>query len=287
MAAGSWANSHWPKTIVSSFDLSSNVRMLELPGAIFVNLVRLQNFMKNDIFMKKFTFVFLAFLSATTAVQAQESANAELDACVRDEQITLTAKGAGLGALAGLSAGLFSGNKDNTVKKAAIGAAVGGAAGFATAYFTAIDTCFKKNPSWIPESKIERTQDYTEAKNAANYKPSQGIKVEAIKLVMPSTAKAGATLDAASSFYVLTPDGAETEVTIERKLFSIVDGNETQVTFNGKTTEQSIMQPGRHSDIARLPIPAKAQAGTKYRIEFSVSAGGKPPSTVQATVTVE
>ena len=85
----------------------------------------------------------------------------------------------------------------------------------------------------------------------------------------------------------MTPDGAETEVTIERKLFSIVDGNETEVTFNGKTTEQRTMQPGGHSDTARLPIPAKAQAGTKYRVEFSISAGGKPASTVQATVTVE
>ncbi len=243
--------------------------------------------MKNKIFMKKVTYALLAALSVTTAVQAQESANAELDACVRDEQIALTAKGAGLGALAGLSATLFSGNKDDALKKAAIGAAVGGAAGFATAYFTAIDTCFKKNPSWIPESKIERTQDYAEAKKAANYKPSQGIKVQAVKLVMPSKAKAGSTLDATSRFYVLTPDGAETEVTIERKLFSIVDGNETQVTFNGKTTEQRTMQPGGHNDTARLPIPAKAQAGTKYRIEFSVSAGGKPASTVQATVTVE
>ena len=175
--------------------------------------------MKNKIFMKKVTYALLAALSVTTAVQAQESANAELDACVRDEQIALTAKGAGLGALAGLSATLFSGNKDDALKKAAIGAAVGGAAGFATAYFTAIDTCFKKNPSWIPESKIERTQDYAEAKKAANYKPSQGIKVQAVKLVMPSKAKAGSTLDATSRFYVLTPDGAETEVTIERKLF--------------------------------------------------------------------
>ena len=48
--------------------------------------------MKNKIFMKKVTYALLAALSVTTAVQAQESANAELDACVRDEQIALTAK---------------------------------------------------------------------------------------------------------------------------------------------------------------------------------------------------
>ena len=76
--------------------------------------------MKNKIFMKKVTYALLAALSVTTAVQAQESANAELDACVRDEQIALTAKGAGLGALAGLSATLFSGNKDDALLHALV-----------------------------------------------------------------------------------------------------------------------------------------------------------------------
>ncbi len=237
---------------------------------------------------QKFTIsVLVTALSAATVAHAQESANAELDACVKDEQIALTAKGAGLGAVAGLGSALFSSNKEDALKKAAIGAAVGGAAGFATAYFTAIDTCFKKNPSWIPESKIERTQEYAQVKKATKYKPSEGIKAQATKLEMPGSAKAGSMLDVASTFYVLTPNGAETDVTIERKLFSIVDGKETPVTFNGKTSEQRTLQPGEHKDMAHLPIPAKAQAGTQYRVEFSVSAGGKPASTVQAKVTVE
>ena len=51
---------------------------------------------------------------------------------------------------------------------AAIGAVVGGAAGFATAYFTAIDTCYKQNPAWIPESKIERTKAYALAGTVHN-----------------------------------------------------------------------------------------------------------------------
>ena len=237
---------------------------------------------------QKFTIsVLAAALSFATVVHAQESANAELDACVRDEQIALTAKGAGLGAMAGLGASLFSGSPEEALKKAAIGAAVGGAAGFATAYFTAIDTCFKKNPSWIPASKIERTHNYAEVKKATKYKPSEGIKARATKMEMPATAKPGSTLDIASTFYVLTPQETEIEVTIERKLFSIVDGKETPITFNGKTLEQRTLQPGEHKDMARLPIPAKAQAGTQYRVEFSISAGGKPASTVQATVTVE
>lgn len=244
--------------------------------------------MKNSQSLSKFAIFNLIFaLSISGTVQAQESANSDLDTCVKDEQIALTVKGAGIGAITGLGASLFSNKKDDAVKKAAIGAAVGGAAGFATAYFTAIDTCFKKNPSWIPESKIERTQDYAQVKKATKYKSSQGIKVEATKMEIPQTAKAASTLDVNSLFYVLTPDGAETEVTVVRKLFSITDGKETQVTFNGKPSETFVLQPGQHKDTARLPIPEKVQPGTQYRVEFSVSGGGKPASSVQGTVTIE
>lgn len=245
--------------------------------------------MKNFKFIKQkiSISVITTVLGVANVAHAQESANPKLDACVKDEQIALTAKGAGLGAMAGLGASLFSSNKEDALKKAAIGAAVGGVAGFATAYFTAVDNCFKKDPSLIPESKIELTQDYAQIKKAAKYKPSQGIRAEATKLEMPGSVKAGTMLDVVSFFQVLTPDGAETQVMIERKLFAIVEGKETQVTFSGKTSEQRTLPAGGHKDISHLPIPAKAQAGTQYRVEFSISADGKPASTVQGTVTVE
>ena len=226
-------------------------------------------------------------LCLSTAVQAQESANAELDACTTSEQIATTAKGAGLGMLAGLGSALFSNNKDAALKNAAIGAVVGGAAGFATGYYNAIDICYKKNPSWIPESQIERTQDYAEVKKAINYKSSQGIKFKAEKLQMPAKASAKEKLDAISTFYVMTPDGAEVPVTISRTLFAIVNGAETLLPFNGKNTEQRMIQAGRHQDTVHLPIPEKAQAGTQYRLEFSISVDGKPASIAKATVTIQ
>ncbi|TCG02291.1 hypothetical protein BZM27_54150 [Paraburkholderia steynii] len=55
--------------------------------------------------------------------------------------------------MTGFAAMLVSNKKNDALKGAAVGAAVGGIAGFATAYYTAIDTCYKKNPSWVPESK--------------------------------------------------------------------------------------------------------------------------------------
>lgn len=223
----------------------------------------------------------------SSVAHAQESANNDLDACVKQEQIALTAKGAGLGAAAGLGTALFSKNKKDALKNAAIGAVVGGAAGFATAYFTAIDTCYKKNPSWIPESKIERTKSYAQVKKDTKYKSSEGIKAQATKLEMPTSVQAGTTLDIASTFIVLTPNGAETPVTLERKLFAIVDGQETPLTFTGKGSEERTVEPGEHKDTAHLPIPSDAKAGTQYRFEFSVSAGGKPASTVKETVTIK
>lgn len=66
----------------------------------------------------------LIYLSGTAF--AQESAYADLDACVQGEPISMAAKGAGVGALTGLAAGLFSKKKENAVKGAAIGAVVGG-----------------------------------------------------------------------------------------------------------------------------------------------------------------
>ena len=226
-------------------------------------------------------------LCLSVAAHAQESVYPDLDACVKDEQIALTAKGAGAGAIAGLAAALFSNKKQDPLKSAVIGAAVGGAAGFATAYFTAIDTCYKKNPSWIPESKIERTKAYAQVKKETKYQPAEGIKAQATKISMPASAKSGEALDITSTFIVLTPDGAETPVTLERKLFAIVEGKETPLTFTGKNTEERTVEPGEHKDTARLPIPADAKAGTQYRYEFGVSAGGKPVSSVSSIVTVE
>ncbi len=233
--------------------------------------------------------VALAALMCLTSIatHAQESVNPELDKCVKDEQIALTAKGAGMGALTGLGMGLLSGNKEEALKKAAAGAVVGGAAGFATAYFTANEACQKKNPSWIPESEIVRTKDYAKVKKDTKYQPKEGIKAAATKLDMPTSVKAGTTLDLASTFYVLTPDGAETSVTLERKLFAIVDGKEIPLPYTGKGTEVRTFEPGEHKDTGKLPIQSNVQAGTQYRYEFSVTVAGKPASVVKQTVLVQ
>lgn len=226
----------------------------------------------------------LMYLSCT--VSAQESANDELDSCVQSEQIALTAKGIGAGALAGLTAALFTKKKEDAITGAVIGAAAGGVAGFATAYYTAVDTCYKKNPDWMPESKIERTKSYKQVKAELKYKPSEGIKTLVRKVELPATAKAGSTVDINSTFVVLTPNGAEAPVTVQRKLFVIKDGKETPVAFPAKDTEERTVEAGESRDITRLKLAPEEKPGTAYRVEYSVVSGKSTPSAVSATVNI-
>ena len=228
-------------------------------------------------------------LSSASVVSAQESAYADLDACTKGEQIKLTAKGAITGALVGLGAAFLSGKKDDAAKSAVLGAAVGGAAGFATAYYNAIGTCYKLNPTWIPESNIVRdpNKSYMQVKKENNYKPKEeGIKVLAKKMDMATSVTAGAKLDINSTFDVMTPDGAETAIVVERKLFAVEADKETAVFFPGRPSDQRTMEPGRNNDIVKLQIPMDAKVGSVYRVEFSVAAEGKVPTVISKTVTV-
>ncbi len=236
---------------------------------------------------KLFLLIPTAFLYLSGAASAQESVIEAQNACVRDEQVSSTVKGAGVGLITGLGAGLLSGKKDNAVKGAAIGAVVGGAAGFAMAYYTAIETCNKKNPSWIPESKLARTKDYEQVKKETKYKPSEGIKAQVRKIEMAASAKPGASVDINSTFIVLTPDGAETAVVLERKLFEVNEKGEViPMPFPAKTSEERTVEPGEHQDNVKLPISADMKTGTTLRVEFSVTAGNKPASSESKTITV-
>jgi hypothetical protein len=234
-----------------------------------------------------FSFIATASLvQLSSNVYAQESANAELDSCVRNEQIVTTAKGVGAGAIAGLSAMFVAHKSNDAVKGALIGAAVGGVAGFATAYYTAVDTCYRKNPSWKPESKLERTQSYEELKKKIKYKPSQGIVARAESVDVGSPVKADSQAQMNSTFYVMTPDGAETNITVERKLFVVTDGKEEQVVFPGDATQAYTVAGGEQRDTVHIPIAKDTKSGTVYRVEFDVAAAGMPPSIASKTFTV-
>jgi hypothetical protein len=239
-------------------------------------------------FAKLATIVAIVCQAYVGQAMAQESAYADLDACTRNEQIKLTAKGALTGALAGYGGALLTGNKDKAKKAALAGLAGGGVIGFATAYYTAIDTCKKLNPSWVTESSLVRdpSKSYADVKKEHRYAPKEGIVLHLRDMAMQDQARAGDKVSIDTTYDVLTPDGAETPVVFSRKLFVVADGTEKLVPFPLAETATRTVEAGRSKESMTLPISADTQAGTMYRIELSASAGSKPPVVKSKTVTV-
>jgi hypothetical protein len=251
---------------------------LEMGRALFVTAKRHVSAIR--------TVIVLASVGVCAATaQAQESVNSELDKCVRKEQGRAAAKGAMLGALAGLIKSAGDNNSD-TGKNVLAGAAIGGAAGFATAYFTAVNTCYKKNPSWVPETQLQRGASYEQAKSAVGYTPSMGVLAKAVGTAVPATVQPGQVLPLDSRFIALTPDGAEVELLIERRLFAIYEGKETQVPFPGVDREQRKVEAGEQTDPSKIILPPDMPVGTALRYEFSVAVAGKQPSVVTAQTVV-
>lgn len=229
----------------------------------------------------------VTLVAATLQLQAQETVNKDLDACIRHKKITMTLKGAAIGGLTGLAASFLGKPKSkNVITNVAIGAVAGGAIGYATAYFKAADNCLKENPSWVPESKIERSKDYAETVQEYGYDRKHGNLIKISKIEMVSTAKPGETIDINAYFVVLTPNGEESKVNIERKLFAIADGKEELIPFLGRTREERTVEAGEQIDKSQLPIPSDAPVGVAYRIEYLLSADDQTPSQASATVTV-
>jgi hypothetical protein len=218
-------------------------------------------------------------------LQAQESVNKELDNCIGKERGSSAIKGAVAGALLGFLKSAADDGKD-TGKNVLAGAAVGGAAGFAVSYFNAVDKCYKKNPSWMPESQLKRGANYEQTKAAVRYDPSMGVVAHAFSISVPESVQRGASLPLESRFIALSPDGAEVELNIERRLFVVAEGKETVVSFPGQPREQRRVEAGEQRDSSKLDIPADMPAGTVLRYEFSVAVARKAESVVTAQTVV-
>jgi hypothetical protein len=217
---------------------------------------------------------------------AQESVNKDLDSCIRTEQIQSTAKGAAVGALAGLLKGVVS-KDDNKGKNIMIGAAIGGVAGFVAAYYKAVGTCYRKNPSWVPETSMVRNGSYDQAKSSLGYKSEMGPVAKTFGVSAPATVRRGSDLPLVADFAAMMPDGSEADVVVERKFSVIQDGKETPIDFPGPgAKEQKKMESGRFTDPQKLPIPPDMPVGAILRYQFGIGIAGKPLSTAVAQTQV-
>lgn len=235
----------------------------------------------------------LLLLALPLAAGAQESVNAQLDACIREQQRAASVKGAALGALGKLGSALLARRQEPRDERRSEGRqltlSVGGGSGMglASAWFKAAGSCYEQHPDWIPASQLQRSADYAQAIAETGYRPEQGLLLQLRALQMPDRVRAGATLEIRSSFILLTPQGEEAEVQIERKLFAIADGQEQALAFTGHGRERRVLAAGESLDLAQLPIPKEVPVGVAYRYEFSVSAAGLPARSLSATVQVE
>ena len=232
-------------------------------------------------------------LALAPPLRAQQSANAALDQCIRGEQRSSGLVGGLLGALGGLGIHLGRRSSDERGNERSgsgvsisVGAGAGGALGLASAYFNAVGACFKKHPEWVPESRLERGQDYEALVQQTAYRPEQGLLARSTQVEMPAQARPETAVEVRSRFFLLTPDGAEAPVQIERRLFAVVEGQESALTLPAHAQEKRVLPPGEHLDLVRLPIPKDAPLGTVYRLEFRISVGEQPASSAQAQVQV-
>ncbi|HLO95512.1 MAG TPA: hypothetical protein VK195_14465, partial [Burkholderiaceae bacterium] len=203
---------------------------------------------------------------ASTPLHAQQSTSQALDQCIRGQQRGSGLVGGLLGALGGLGVHLGRSGEDRSREhggvSVSLGAGAGGALGLASAYFNAVGTCFKKHPEWIPESRLERGQDYETLLRETDYRPEQGLLARSTQVDMPTQARPDSAVEVRSRFILLTPDGAEAPVQIERLLFAIVEGQESALPLPAQAQEQRVLPPGEHLDRVRLPIPKDAPLGT-------------------------
>lgn len=218
-------------------------------------------------------------------IYAQESVNAELDSCINNEKISTTAKGALAGAMTGALSMFMGGKKEHVGKAAAVGAVAGGALGYATAYYKAAGICIERNPAWVPESRLQRKENYQAVVKEFKYSPAKGDFLFLRPMQAQKAIAQGGTLPVKVSMVVLTPDGGEAKVHITRKLFAIAESKEEEVPFFGRGQEERVVENGEHVDEFNLPVGKEIPVGTRIRIEYQVAL--KESNPVVQTTTVE
>jgi len=175
------------------------------------NTVKVKSSIRMNMkYQRKLTIGFVVFcLGITTNCRADEqTAEQALDSCMQKTMV----KGAALGAVGGAILGALFGGKDKA-KTAAIGAALGGVAGGAVGWQTSLKSCSQSLN--LVSLKSIQTEDYKTTAARYNYSGS-GVFLKIEDGSVTSPVMAGQILNANLKFALLTPDGLETEVTVDR-----------------------------------------------------------------------
>lgn len=231
--------------------------------------------------MRKMTKVWIVVSVVSTFganTWAGQSVTPELDKCINQKKISYTAQGAVTGALLGFLGARAAGKKEDERKAALIGAVAGGGLGYLTAWNKAVDACKNEHPDWVVESDITRGANYDTIVAEFNYKSPQKDSVSVVRpLQIPEFVKPGDTAAIQAKFVILTPDGGEAKVKIERKFFVIVaEGQEEPISYPGKDSEERVVENGEQVDEFNLPIHKDVPIDTKIRVQYAISLNGAP-----------
>ena len=232
--------------------------------------------LKKERKMKNMTKVWIMASMVSVNAWSGESVTSDLDKCITQKMISSTAKGAVTGALMGFLAAKASGeDKEHERKAALIGAAAGGVFGYVKAWNKAVDDCKKEHPDWVVESDIKRSPNYDAVVAEFNYKPPQKNSIAIVRpLQIPEPVKPGDTANIQAKFVILTPDGGEAKVKIDRKFFVVADGQEEPLSFPGRDSEDRVVENGEQVDEFNLPIGKDVPVGTKVRVQYAISLNG-------------
>lgn len=209
------------------------------------------NYQRNAII-----FFLILSLGITTVSHSEEiSAEKDLDSCMQKTM----ARGALLGAAGGAILGALFGGK-NRGKVAAIGAGLGAAAGGAIAWQKSLKSC-SQSLNLVSLNSIQ-TEDYKTTVARYNYTgPEVFLRVEDSSVTSP--VNAGQILYSNLKFVLLTSDGLETEVKIDR---AYKCGN-TEIPVQQESFK---VVPGTVESKGEIPIPSLSSAIGEQQCEMKV-----------------
>jgi len=201
---------------------------------------------------------------AAGPARSQQSANEELDRCMRDAAIT--GAGAG-GAVGGLIGSLFGERARERVNRALGGAAIGAAVGGIAAWHLSYKGCAERFAS--ASSLV--TEAYSQCAARFGYARA-GLDVAIDGNALPAIARGGQRVETDVHYHVLTPDPKDVRVELSRR-FLCKDEN-GQFNELAAPVERFTVSSGCHASRGGFPLPSQVPAEQECRMEVSLSAEG-------------
>jgi hypothetical protein len=204
------------------------------------------------------------------AARAQESANDELDRCMRDAAVTGAVTGGGVGGLVGA---LLGDSGRERVQRALGGAAIGATVGAISAWHLSYKSCSAR----FATASSLITDEYAACAQRHRYQRS-GVVVGIEGESMAPTVRGGERVVSDVRYHVLTPDPRDVPIVLQRRF----QCRDEKGRFNdlASPVERITVGSGCHVSRGSFPLPREVPAEQECRMEVSLQAEGQQRSHV-------